>query len=761
MHIAPAISGARALKTQTIACDLAVVGGGISGVCAAIAAAREGLAVTLIQDRPVLGGNASSEVRLWILGATSHMGNNNRWAREGGIVDEFMVENLRRNPEGNPVLVDALLLDMVRRERNITLLLNTVVHDLEKSDASTIRSVRAFNPQNATAYMVNAPFFCDASGDGIVGFLAGAAFRMGAERAEEFGEGMAPGDAYGELLGHSLYFYTRDTGKPVTFVPPDFALKDITKIPRYRHFNTAEHGCKLWWIEHGGRLDTVHDTEEIKWELWQIVYGVWNHIKNSGQFPDAANLTLEWVGLIAGKRESRRFEGDYLLTQRDLIDQIAHPDDVSHGGWAIDLHPADGVYSQTDGCTQYHAKGVYGIPYRTMYSRNIKNLFLAGRIISASHVAYGSTRVMATCGQNAQAVGLAAALCKRQNCLPADIARPEKIGQLQRALLRQGQYIPAVPLRDPENLAQSAALSASGEFRLATLPANGQFRPLKAAWAMMLPLAPGPVPRVVYTARAQRDTTVRVQLRLSSKAGNHTPDTLIAEREVPLPAGESELSLDFDDAVETAQYGFFIVCAAPDVALALSDHRVSGVLALSHAANPAVAKSAVQRPPQGSGVDSFEFWLPRRRPDGQNFAVTVEPPLGGFGVENIRTGVNRPVASPNAWVADLQDKAPHLDLVWGKPQSLRRIVLCFDTDFDHPMESVQMGHPERTMPFCVADYRITDEAGNVLVEVTGNYQTRREHVLHQSVRTRRLRVELAHPKPDIPAALFDVRLYAH
>jgi hypothetical protein len=115
------------------------------------------------------------------------------------------------------------------------------------------------------------------------------------------------------LLGHSLYFYSKDVGKPVQFVPPAFALKDITQIPRFRSFNAKDYGCRLWWIEYGGRLDTVHQTEEIKWEFWKVVYGVWNHIKNSGEFPEAETLTLEWVGMIPGKRESRRFEGDYIL----------------------------------------------------------------------------------------------------------------------------------------------------------------------------------------------------------------------------------------------------------------------------------------------------------------------------------------------------------------------------------------------------------------------------------------------------------------
>jgi hypothetical protein len=898
MTVSPPASIKRPLKTVRLACDLVVGGGGLSGVCAAIAAAREGLKVVLAQDRPVLGGNGSSEVRLWILGATSHMGNNNRWAREGGVIDEFMVENTHRNREGNPVFVDALLLEMVAREPNITLLLNTVIHDLEKNDAGTIRSLRAFNPQNATEYTLAAPLFCDATGDGLIGFLAGAAFRMGAENRDEFGEGMAPGDAFGELLGHSLYFYSRDTGRPVKFTPPSFALQDITKIPRYKDFSSTEQGCKLWWVEYGGRKDTVHDTEEIKWELWKVIYGVWNYIKNSGKFPEAATMTLEWAGTLAGKRESRRFEGDLMLTQRDLVEQIPHPDDVSFGGWAIDLHPADGVYSPIDGCTQYHAKGVYGIPYRTMYSRNIKNLFLAGRIISASHVAYGSSRVMATCGHNAAAVGLAAALCKKHNKLPRDIAAPEYIKELQRELLKRGQYIPGVPLRDETDLAQTAQLTATSELQLTALPpapsnipfpestlspknplapgappapgsaptpgsarvprastrvppvppsglSTGQTpkaadapqtaatadpiktRPLNASWAMMLPVSAGPAPRVVYYARAKTDTTLRVELRISSKPQNHTPDTTLATREIPLAAaaGFQPVALDFpaaetsaaasaaspataapttadtatagttaasttaadSTAAETtaagttiaaptvaatgltaaagvviprACYAFYIIHANPAVEIALSDHRVTGILALTHEANKAVAKSAVQTPPDGVGVDTFEFWLPRRRPAGENLACAITPPIPLYATQNLLNGLARPVSAPNAWVADPADPAPAVTLRWPAPQTIRRITLAFDTDYDHPMESVQMGHPESDMPFCVSSYRILDASGKTLVEENGNYLSQREHILAAPVRTTALRIELSHPSPHIPAALFAVRAYA-
>jgi len=761
VHLAPP-SSSRELRSVRHDADLVIVGGGLGGTCCALTAARAGLKVVLVQDRPVLGGNASSEVRLWILGATSHMGNNNRWAREGGVIDELLVENMYRNPEGNPLFVDALLLEMVTAEKNITLLLNTAVHDVTKRDPDTIASVRAFCSQNSTAYELHAPLFCDASGDGLVGFMAGAAFRMGAESREEFGEGFAPSKEYGELLGHSLYFYSKDTGRPVTFTPPSFALTDITKIPRWRQFKAGEFGCKLWWLEYGGRLDTVHDTEGIKWELWKVAYGVWNHIKNSGQFPEAANLTLEWIGHIPGKRESRRFEGDYILRQQDIVEQRAHPDAVAFGGWSIDLHPGDGVFSEKPGCNQWHSKGVYQIPYRCLYSRNITNLFLAGRVISASHVAFASSRVMATCAHAGQAVGLAAALCRRDTLLPRALTAPAPLAELQRALLRTGQHIPGFSLAgDSADLAQRATLSASSEYQLATLPADGPAVSLADGWAMMLPVTAGTKLDLAVFADVAAAAELRVELRQSSRSDNHTPDVTLETKTLPLAAGDGqEVAVSFTHTFADTRYAFVCFFGGPAIRLRTSEQRLTGVLSLCHMVNLAVAKSAVQTPPPDIGVDTFEFWQPQRRPAGRNLALRLARPLAAFGAANVVNGVARPTNAPNAWLASLADPAPALTLRWAEPQTIARIELMFDPDYDHPMESVLMGHPERRMPFCVERYRVLDESGHVLATCTENHQARNVIVLASPVTTRALRLELAAPAAHVPAALFEVRCYA-
>ncbi|MHA4846393.1 FAD-dependent oxidoreductase [Flavitalea antarctica] len=797
----------RSLPVQSLESDLVVIGGGLSGVCCAITAARAGTKVVLVQDRPVLGGNSSSEVRLWVLGATSHMGNNNRWAREGGVIDEILVENTYRNPEGNAIIFDTVLLDKVVSEPNITLLLNTAVYQVNKKDEQTISSVRAFCSQAQNEFELKAPLFCDTSGDGVVGFLAGAAFRMGAEGKEEFGEKFAPTKEYGELLGHSIYFYSKDIGVPVKFVPPSFALTDISKIPRYRSFNSKEYGCRLWWLEYGGRLDTVHQTEEIKWELWKVVYGVWNYIKNSGGFPEAENLTLEWVGTIPGKRESRRFEGDYILKQQDLVEQRQFDDAVAFGGWSIDLHPADGVFSEKPGCNQWHVKGIYQIPYRCLYSRNIDNLFIAGRIISASHVAFGSTRVMGTSAYTGQAVGLAATLCKEKNLLPKDLVGNGNMNELQGRLLANGHYIPGVhqvhgkskadgnatadgnvkangnPTADgnaeangnasadnianPDvpvkggttDLVQHASLTASSALILHELPENGPQVALDESMMQMVPLRSGHVPELVLHAYAESATELEVQLRRSSNQFNHTPENIIEKRTIALHNGRNCVRLSFDH--QFAEDGYFYLCLMknPKVKVCRSRNRVTGVLSLFNSINAAVSNFGKQEPTEDIGVEAFEFWCPKRRPAGENMALKFLKPINVFEVENIRNGITRPTNLPNAWVADFSDKTPGITLEWKEKTTISQVVLSFDTDFDHPMESVLMTHPENIMPFCVRNYRLEDEEGNVLYKKEGNYQTRNIINLEKPVSVKKLTLHMEAPSEHIPAALFEIRCY--
>jgi len=756
MIVAPPSAAARVPRTLAIDCDLVVVGGGLAGVCCAVTAAREGLRVTLVQDRPVLGGNASSEVRLWILGATSHLGNNNRWSREGGVVNEILEENLYRNRQGNPYLLDAILLEKCLAEERLTLLLDTVVHEVEKDGAEAIVGLFAFCPQNSTRYELRAPYFCDASGDGIVGFLAGAAFRMGAEGREEFDEAFAPAEEYGHLLGHSMYFYTKDVGVPVKFTRPAWALEDISRIPRYRQLRTNMQGCQLWWLEYGGRLDTIHDCQDIKLELWRVIYGVWDYFKNSGTFPEAETLTLEWVGHIPGKRESRRFEGDYILNQRDLVARTRFDDVVAHGGWAMDLHPADGIYSELSGCTQWHAKGVYGIPYRCFYSRNIDNLFLAGRIISASHVAFGSTRVMATCGAGGQAVGMAASICRESGRLPRELASGDGLALLQERLQASGQFLPGKLLAETADLTAQARVSASSSLALARIPGCDDWLSLARGRGMWLPFPVGSQPAIEIQIDAAESGTLTLELWAPSGAGEFTPETMLERLELLVAAGVSTVRAEFRNPLTRAGYHMIKLAENPALQVRASHQRITGILSVAATWNPSVATTAYQEPPADIGIDRFEFWLPERRPGGQNIALAIEPALQCFGPENVLGGHSRPTDAPNAWVADPADPQPELWLEWDQPQSLATVVIEFDPDWDHPMESVLMTHPEEVGPFMVKDFDLIGEDGKVLHSVRDHHSARFLWRPQSALKTTRLGIRIL-ATHGAPAAVFRVR----
>jgi hypothetical protein len=442
-----------------------------------------------------------------------------------------------------------------------------------------------------------------------------------------------------------------------------------------------------------------------------------------------------------------------MLNQRDVVEQHLHPDAVSFGGWAMDLHPADGVYSELSSCTQWHSKGVYQIPYRCLYSRTVPNLFLAGRIISASHVAFGSTRVMATCGHAAQAVGMAAALCRQDELLPRDLLDPARMRQLQLSLLRAGHYIPGVALD-----VGAATITASSRYILHEMEPNGNSVPLDASRAMLLPIPAGPLPAVTFLVDVDAPTELALEVRGSSVQGNFTPDVLLHRQTVSLQPGRAQqVTIGPDVSIDPPAYVIYCLLRNPCVTVHLSDFRVTGVLSLSQSMNKAVAKGAIQEPPSDSGIDTFEFWLPARRPAGQNLAITVDPPLDVFGPGNVQNGIARPTTQPNAWVADPADPSPRLSLRWPEPKTIRQIDLSFDTDFDHPLESVLMGHPEREIPFCVKRYRIMNDAGNVLFDSPENHQTRNRIVLPEPVHTQAIHVEILATR-GVPAALFEIEV---
>ena len=486
-----------------------------------------------------------------------------------------------------------------------------------------------------------------------------------------------------------------------------------------------------------------------------MVYGVWDYIKNSGKFPQAENLTLEWAGLFPGKRESRRFTGLYTITQQDIIEQHTHYDAVAYGGWSIDLHPSDGVFSPQNGCNQWHSKGVYQIPYRCYVTPDLDNLFIGGRIMSSSHVANGSTRVMCTAALGGQAIGMAAALCLEEGCKPADYAAPEKIVRLQSELVKLGQFIPGLDISDGRNLLDKASLRVSSELQLDELPHDGTWFRLEYPAAQLLPVN-GRMPRIEIVAEADDATELRIELRSSLRRENYTPDRTDAVKVVQLVQGENRITLDFGIEYETPRYVFVCFMANDKVRLPQSGRFVTGLTSVFNHINPAVSNFGRQTPPEGIGVDAFEFWCPKRRPEGKNFALRFTPGLAAFGAEQLRNSYFRPYLAPNGWAAAANDFAPELEIAWNEPQTFSQVRLFFDTDADHAMENVQMGHYDSVMPCCIRDYILSDDAGRELAHVEGNHQTVNTLTFQEPITAQRIRLRLMRPEGDVCPALMGI-----
>jgi hypothetical protein len=432
-------------------------------MCAAISAARHGSRVALIQDRPVLGGNASSECRVGIGGADR--GGQIPHVRETGVVEELRLENIYRNPNDVYSIQDTVFYEKVRFEPNITLLLNCTCTDAQM-EGNRIVSVDAWQLTTETQHTVKASIFADCSGDAILAPLSRAEFRIGREARAEFGESIAPEAADNRTMGMTLLFYSRQYDTPQPFQPPAWAYRfeRCDELP-FGERDHARFQVGYWWIELGGEYDSIHDTEKLRDELLKIVYGVWDHLKNHCSHRDqVTNYALDWVQFLPGKRESRRYVGDYMLTQRDIESLGRFDDAVCHGGWTMDDHHPAGFWSVKVGApaTIWHpGPSPYGIPYRVLYSRNIDNLMFAGRDASCSHAAMSSTRLIATCAVMGQVVGTAADMARRYRTSPRGVG--QHIKELQQALLRDDCYIPGLRQEFGPLTSESTLVASQGD----------------------------------------------------------------------------------------------------------------------------------------------------------------------------------------------------------------------------------------------------------------------------------------------------------
>ena len=492
------------LEKKILTCDLCVVGGGIAGMSAAVAAAREGAKVVLMHERPVLGGNASSEIRMCISHAR---GDNNR---ETGLVEEIYLENLYRNPTKSFAIWDTVLYDFIRREENITLLLNCTCMDAETETGAfsygrdrKIRSVTGYQMTTQRFFEVRATYFCDSSGDSILAPLTGANFRLGRESSEEFGEDTEVREADAMTMGMSCLIQGRQTLEPIKYIPPVWSTPLTKEHFAHRNADPYRPDQNYWYLELGGDRDTIGDTETLRDELLELAAGTWDFIKNSGEY-DTETWDLDFLGFLPGKRESRRMCGEYMITQRDISDGRVFADEIAFGGWPLDDHFPGGFFHRGVPNTDVTTPAPYSIPYRSLYSNNVDNLFFAGRNISMTHMAMSSIRIMGTCSLLGGAVGKAAAIAAGEGICPHDVY-VKHMGRLQKLLMDSDHFLPSL-LRPVSEDCKAAVLSGGEVLR------NGQDRPHRiygtddttAAYAA----APGE--EITYSFKSQKLSAVHI-----------------------------------------------------------------------------------------------------------------------------------------------------------------------------------------------------------------------------------------------------------
>ena len=538
--------------------DVVVVGGGLAGVCVAIASARHGARTAIVQARPMFGGTSSSEIRMHICGASCHAGKRDLY--ESGIILELLLENKSRNPCHSFSIWDTVLWEKTRYQKNLDIFLNTSFESA-RVDNNRILGIHLSQINTEREYDLSAHIFVDATGNGMLGYLAGAEFRMGSESRDELNEKDAPKEANGYTMGNTIMFTAEDMGRPVAFKKPfwahTFSEEDLRQrghgnmtIDRGKHGIVEEYSVDsgYWWIEWGGKCgDIIDQTEEITEELYKCVFGVWDHIKNGGDH-GAANHAITWVGSVPGLRESRRLIGDYIINENDVLANRIFEDAVAYGGWPMDVHDSQGIYSAGLPSDHINFPGCYTIPYRCYYSVNIANLMMAGRDISASKMAFSSTRVMGTCAVGGQAVGLAASLAVRYGITPREMG--SHIRELQQLLLKDDCYIPGCRNEDEKDLARQARVTASShrEGYEPTMVVSGvsrQVGDISHCWESM-PLTQGDAiltftfekPKSVYELRIFFDPDFNGELmpsltkRVQQRECRYLPEVLVKDYDV-------------------------------------------------------------------------------------------------------------------------------------------------------------------------------------------------------------------------------------
>ena len=734
----------RELVRQTIDTDVVVVGAGPAGICAALAAARNGAKTVLITDRPVLGGSASSEVRVTPSGADH--GAWNRYARETGIMDEMSLRLAHKTHTSGRwrwFYYDELYFDMVAAEPNLRFLLNTTICKVECDAAGAILALEGIQLRSEKILRFTGRTFIDCSGDGTVGYLAGAEYRVGREAKKEFNEKYAPEVADRRTMGATLLFSSVDRGHEVAYTAPAWAL-NVSELRTlldpdqmwarnfYRQPDGSFYG--LWWAEYGGAIDSIHDDDDVVWHTRRLVYGLWDYIKNSGKFDNVARLELDWIGYLPGKRESRRLMGPCMPSANDFLAQRRYEDAIGHAGWPVDIHPPQGYRDPAPACTHDFLPGIADISFGCLYSRNVPNLLFAGRNISVTHEGLGVLRVIATTAVMGQAVGTAAAYGLEKGLSPDHIRRGH-MPELQRCLARQDQSIIGHRLCEPDDLSRTARVTASSE-RRCEITEGTQWLTLTAPTGLLVPIETERLEALALHLQAYAAAEVRLRVYATDKPQNYRPAAKAADLTVPV-SGDGWVAFPVNAAPDPGQKLFAVLDPNPKVLLRYATTAMTGVLGLDFKPDD---------PPTWMTVLPY---LPCFR---------MTPEQRPYRPENAVDGYIRPFGLPHLWASESLDPAEPawLELDLARPCEVRSVELVFNSALDRKRHAIAGMHPE-----LVKDYDVLAEVEGTtvcLVRERGNFLRFRRHAF-SPVKANRLRLVVHATWGSPHAEVFDFRAY--
>jgi FAD dependent oxidoreductase len=785
------------MKTIEHSYDFVVIGGGLAGICAAVTAARNGTQTALVQDRPVLGGNASTEIRVPPVGATQC---NFAYSRETGLIEELFLNNLLRNPTWCSEGWNLELENLVRNEANLELFLNCAVCEVAtnaqenpSSEAANLRvvSVKAYCSMAETWHVFHAPYFADCSGDGVVAAQAGAVYRFGVEARTEFDEPMCPSEPNQETMGMSLHLHARNAGRPLPFVKPAWVNLELNAEdfgpyrPVSEHFFPDTGG--FWWLEWGGELDTVHDTLKIKDEIQRLTLAVWDYLKNRSPIAEKLRTyELDWMGAVPGKRESRRFEGDHILTMGDIDAQVQFTDAVAYGGWGFDHHPPGGFYDKVNPSTHQYLRGPHNIPLRSLYSRNLNNLFLAGRNISATHYALSSTRVMLTCAQLGEAVGMAAVHAVRLGCETRELAKVAQIAAIQQDLFKTDHHIHALAVALPQDIAVEAQVSASSVCTGLEQIVSWGTEPLTGPRMQLLPVVTEHVEALQLLLDANATTQLSYRFMQGPPNASTFPDRELMAGTLLLQPGENQwVTLPIACDIAAPGWHFLIVDANPLIRLHVTESPPGLLRYYPRPEDPIrpnphsswTLRSLPIGQQKATDADGAEVLAPiwndyaQQHRDisnflGFSFACRIYPNQAVYEPKLVVNPHSRPSNLPNLWVSGHTafHEPEWIDLEWDEPRNIASVQVLFDSALQVHFGQSWQGYAVNAIPSIVKDYRIiahlADDTEVVIAVVTDNHQ--RNNVHHCKLDgVRQIRLECAATHGLKRAQVYSLRVFEH